>query len=791
MVNQALNNAQTDPAGRRLESSNMVYPTPEKWGSEFFVNSITTNSRDEASVAALSDGRFVVTFTHVITPEDFDNDIYWEDTEVRAQIFNSDGTVFGTEFVVNTFTSDDKEEYSAVCALQDGRFAVAFRVGDGDVRAQIFEADGSKSGIEFVVTTITSSSQGQPDLTMLADGRFVVTYRDGSGTSPDTTDFATRAQIFHPDGTKSGTEFLVNTTTTSAQDAPTIAALTDGRFVIFMLDKSPGFPNSQIIGQIFNVDGSKSGVEFVANAPGNNLTGDPSVAVLSNGNFVVAWSDNSGNSGDVSSYGVTAQIFGAHGTKIGTQFLINKQTSGSQSDVELTALNDGRFVAVWADGSGAFGDAGGLAIVAQMFNSDGSVSGAEFLVNTVVTGSQVDPILTSLADGRFVVAYTDASTGYQNSDIKAQIFDPRLAAVRLQGTDQADDFVGTQFADVLKGGRGGDKLAGEAGHDNLFGELGNDDLRGGGGNDELEGGAGDDDLDGGDDTDTAIFSGNRSDYSITSESPTIFIITDARADRPDGQDRVVDVEEFEFADGTVLAANLLDPLNYLEGTESTDSLVGSNIRDVIVALGGHDIIFGLKGSDTIFGGDGNDNVYGAAGSDEVYGEAGNDFLRGGRGADILDGGYNNDTLRAGRGDDILRGGSGNDRLYGGDDEDTLMGDEGKDQLFGGDGDDDLIGGADNDVLAGQADDDVLTGGAGADRFVFRPDEGADVIIDFEDRIDRIDLRGFKFKNVKAALSKFQDSGSASDDQLVFNFKDTGIVINGIDRGDLSGRDLLI
>ena len=59
------------------------------------------------------------------------------------------------------------------------------------------------------------------------------------------------------------------------------------------------------------------------------------------------------------------------------------------------------------------------------------------------------------------------------------------------------------------------------------------------------------------------------------------------------------------------------------------------------------------------------------------------------------------------------------------------------------GDDTLIGGAQNDNL---------TGGSGADDFVLRPGDGADVIVDWQDGFDQIDVSAFglSFGDVQAA-----------------------------------------
>jgi hypothetical protein len=62
-------------------------------------------------------------------------------------------------------------------------------------------------------------------------------------------------------------------------------------------------------------------------------------------------------------------------------------------------------------------------------------------------------------------------------------------------------------------------------------------------------------FDGGDGVDTAVFSGARHDYAITSGAQVI--VSDLRAGSPDGTDTFVHVEKFQFSDGTFSAAQVL------------------------------------------------------------------------------------------------------------------------------------------------------------------------------------------------------------------------------------------
>lgn len=117
----------------------------------------------------------------------------------------------------------------------------------------------------------------------------------------------------------------------------------------------------------------------------------------------------------------------------------------------------------------------------------------------------------------------------------------------LEGTASSDLLTGTPYADTLRGHAGDDRLAGNSGNDTLEGGAGNDAMDGGDGKDSLSGGAGTDTLNGGNGVDRALYTGARSDYTVT-RSPTGATVTDKRG-AGDGMDTLEDVERLAFADG--------------------------------------------------------------------------------------------------------------------------------------------------------------------------------------------------------------------------------------------------
>ena len=133
----------------------------------------------------------------------------------------------GSEILVNT--SIDRDQFDQkVTTLADGAFVVTWvdRSFSGEVgsftsavKAQVFTADGDRSGPEILVNTATPSDQVEPQITALANGGFVVTWADLSlgvgGATGDSSGNAVKAQVFAADGTRVGSEILVNTATAS------------------------------------------------------------------------------------------------------------------------------------------------------------------------------------------------------------------------------------------------------------------------------------------------------------------------------------------------------------------------------------------------------------------------------------------------------------------------------------------------------------------------------------------------------------------------------------------------
>ena len=108
-----------------------------------------------------------------------------------------------------------------------------------------------------------------------------------------------------------------------------------------------------------------------------------------------------------------------------------------------------------------------------------------------------------------------------------------------------------------------EKAIGGGGNDTLIANNSGCALSGRGGNDALTGGTG---------SDTALYAGNKSNYTITYNAGTqTFTIVDNRIGSPDGSDTASGIEYFQFADGTITGSSLIGPPNL-----STQVFLGSS-----------------------------------------------------------------------------------------------------------------------------------------------------------------------------------------------------------------------
>jgi Ca2+-binding RTX toxin-like protein len=365
---------------------------------EILVNTTVYNAQNNASIASLSSGGYVIIWSG--------NTNAGDSFGVVGQLFDEFGNKLSSEFLVNTNTSFSQERPS-VTALSDGGFIVVWSSRDsatGDnfgIAAQRFDGAGNKIGTEFLVNTLIVDTQWSPDVTGLNDGGFVVTWVTNDPTSGSISTSGIAGQRYDSSGNATGNEFLVNTGEVFISSRPKVTSLSNGGFIIVWdgnsSDSDGGF--SEISYQLFDSNGNAIGNNVIANTNDVGNQSHPNISILLNGNFVITWDSRDPVTGDA--VGVAGQLFDINGNMIGNEFLINSITTGSQAGTSVTGLSDGGFVVSWTTQGITSVD-----IAAQRFDAVGNRIDGEFIVNEFVAENQFNSTVETLPDGGFVFAYT-------------------------------------------------------------------------------------------------------------------------------------------------------------------------------------------------------------------------------------------------------------------------------------------------------------------------------------------------------------------------------------------------
>jgi hypothetical protein len=372
-------------------------------GSEFQVNTYTNSSQWISSIAALTNGGFVVTWTSDNQDDNYTHGVF-------GQRYDVNGVTQSSEFKVNTYTAGS-QEWSSIAGLTNGSFVVTWTSDNQDgsssgIFGQRYNVNGVAQGSEFKVNTYTNNHQVDSSIAALTNGGFVVTWtsngQDGSG-------YGVFGQRYDVNGVAQGSEFRVNTSTGGNQDGSSIAALTNGGFVVTWNS------GNDIFGKRFDGNGVAQGSEFKV-ATGN----DPSIAGLVDGGFLVTW-NSWGGDGD--SYSIYGQRYDVNGVAKGSEFQVNNYTIKSQIDSSITALTDGGFVVSWSsdgqDGGGSYVLTSGYGVYARRYNADG-VPVEIKVEQTPIHASELTNTAVTLPNGKVNTNYTipvaDLLTSWTDAD---------------------------------------------------------------------------------------------------------------------------------------------------------------------------------------------------------------------------------------------------------------------------------------------------------------------------------------------------------------------------------------
>ena len=528
-----------------------------------------------------------------------------------------------------------------------------------DLFLQVMNASGQPLGAPSQVNAVAGTVRLDGGmLTTLTNGNLVAVWL----AQGKDYDYHVFYRVLQPNGTPVSPEFRVDTTGTDRSGNPAVAALSSGGFVVVWADRPTNPLVADIRGRVMTAAGTPVGNGFRLDGGGTRYA-DPRVAALASG-FVVVH-EGQGQ--------VLARRFNLTGGPVGGAVRLDSINSRVHEGPVVTALPNGGYAAIWEENT--YGIVTGMPVVTDRvllgrFVSSTGPAGTPFTIDDPITAKGVEGAVGLAAFGAGLLASwslnVPGATDYGYSSTLG--YEVRLVEVATDGA------------------------------------LG-------------------------------PFITVNPDSSLDQRDGRIAILANHRP--------VVVFRDTSYVPNTAARGALgtfLDPARInaipIVGTPADDPTLRGSARN-----------------DTIDGLDGNDRLYGLAGYDTLDGGAGNDQLSGGSGENVLTGGPGNDIYRVESGrDGILElPGQGLDKVIAttsfalpANVENLILqgaravigvGDAGPNRLTGNALNNRLYGLAGNDTLDGGDGDDVLDGGPGADRLsgglgynTYIVDNGADAVV---------------------------------------------------------------
>ncbi len=302
----------------------ILSPTGAKFGGETLINQATAFNQRSASIASLSDGRFVVVW--ISEQQRYENSV-----DVYGRIFTAAGLPAGSEFLINSGTN--------VCAnpnvarSPDGGFAVAWMQNDSqsisngwDVFVRPFNLN-AMGGVTRRVNTHLFGDQLAPKISVSGNNYLVIWTSMGQDGSRE----GIYGQFLNGDGSLLASEFRVNTTTVSQQLYPAVASDGVSRFLTVWSGFLGGTPSFDLFAQRYVSTNS------LLSAPAA-----PFVSVLGSSSLGVSWPPVQGLS--ISNYEVYADGAAAPTAMVtNVYWSMTNLAAGSAHSFRLAyVLTDGR-----------------------------------------------------------------------------------------------------------------------------------------------------------------------------------------------------------------------------------------------------------------------------------------------------------------------------------------------------------------------------------------------------------------------------------------------------------------
>jgi hypothetical protein len=383
-------------------------------GGEVDVNTFTNGYQTQPALAVAPDGSFWVT-VWVSSPGVAAHD--GDEAGVFAQLYDSTGAAMGAEFQVNT-TTVASQQFPDVSAYNGG-FVIAWQSEDQDgdstgIYAQRYDATGGTLGLETRINQTTAGAQRRPSVAMDGSGNYVVCW-DGQVVT-----FEAYCRRYDVNGNALAAEGQVNVTTSGDEQLPVVARDTNGAYTVVWQSSAAGDGDGiDVYMRRFTSAGVQATAETMVNTLTDGHQNEPTLAMASDGDFVVVWTSEGEDAGGTA---VVARRYSSAGAALGAAFVVNTTTAGSQTR-PTAAMNDaGAFFVAWQTPN----DGNTTGVFGQRYDDTGTPIGVEFIVNPTIAARQEEPDVGIRSGDELVALWAEGDAGFTTSNIRMVRYDGEL-----------------------------------------------------------------------------------------------------------------------------------------------------------------------------------------------------------------------------------------------------------------------------------------------------------------------------------------------------------------------------
>jgi hypothetical protein len=358
---------------------------------------------------------------------------------ISAMQLNSTLSGSGDIFQVNVTSTNDQQN-ARVALLKKGGAAFVWQ-GGPDNQQHIYGRFLNASNIwlnttNVLLSTYTNGFQCTPAIATLTNGNVVVVWSSFDQATSNSL-YDVYGEMFATNGTRIGTNFLINVFTTYNQRSPAVAALPNGGFVVAWVSEqerstapdwgtnttdltaygmgSALLASVDVYERLYTISGSNAvaSTSEILVDQGVNPCAAPDIATAADGSYMVTWCannvTNSNNGWDIYERSFT----NANGGPI---YLVNSYTYGDQYNPRISVIGDDYLIAWTSLGQ----DGSREGVYGQYMQEGDSPVGNEFLVNTTTVGQQMEPAVASDGFQQFLVVWTSFTFSPDSFDLFAQ-----------------------------------------------------------------------------------------------------------------------------------------------------------------------------------------------------------------------------------------------------------------------------------------------------------------------------------------------------------------------------------